>query len=225
MICFGVVLAATVVLGAALVNRISVIHAIRDGDVGAVFGRASDADDFVNGSAGFFAIAELIVGVLFIVWIFRTAKNNEALGRDAPRFGPGWSIGAWFIPLANLVIPVLIAQDLWRGSDAATPRAAGDWRRASGSWLVASWWLFWVLSFVRYFAGGTRVENGSLDDIERSNVVALVGVGLTAVAAVLAVCVVRALTRRQLETLRVQRLAYEHDVGLIGGPPAVGRPG
>ena len=54
---------------------------------------------------------------VFIIWQFRSAKNNEVLGRIHPRYTPGWSIGGWFIPFANLVIPVRIFQDLWQGSD------------------------------------------------------------------------------------------------------------
>ena len=52
-------------------------------------------------------------------------------------------------------------------------------------------------------------DSGSLDDIQASNTVALVGVVVLAVAAVLALLVVRNLSRRQLDALRVQRAAYE----------------
>ena len=30
--------------------------------------------------------------------------NAELLGRTNPRFGPGWTIGGWFIPVANMVL-------------------------------------------------------------------------------------------------------------------------
>ena len=192
---FAVMLCASG-LGAALANRISVVQDIKAGDFSDVLQRANDADDFVSGAAVFYGLAQLVIVVLFIVWQFRAAKNNEALGRVGARFGPGWSIGAWFIPLANLVIPVMIVQDLWRS--------------AKGSWLVGIWWAAWVISLLRYGASNTGLhDSSSLDDIEASNTIALVGVVATAIAAVLAACVVWQLSRRQLDALRAQRASYE----------------
>jgi hypothetical protein len=210
VVVFGIMLLASGVLGAALANRISVIEDFKAGDFGDILRRANDADDFVSGSAAFYGLTQLAIVVLFIVWQFRVAKNNEALDRPRPRFGPGWSIGAWFIPLANLVIPVMIMQDLWRGATPSTPRGDPAWRAAKGSWLVGVWWTAWLISLLRY--GGSNAafhDDGSLDDLRNSNVVALVGVVATAVAAVLAACVVWTLSRRQLDTLRTQRAAYD----------------
>src|SRR5262249_5509194 len=81
-----------------------------------------DAVNFANNAAAVLGFFALVAAILFIIWMWRAAKNNEALERSQPRLGPGWAIGGWFIPLANLVIPVLVAQDLWRGSDASVPR-------------------------------------------------------------------------------------------------------
>ena len=164
----------------------------------------------MNGSSSIFGLTQLAIIVVFIVWMYRAAKNNEALGRQSPRFGPGWSIGAWFLPLANLVIPVLIMQDLWRGAAPEVRRGVRDWRAGSGSILVGFWWAALIGSFLRFsYSGSGLHDRGSLDDIENSNTVALVGVVITVVAAVLAILLVRALTRRQLECLRAQRSEYE----------------
>ncbi len=207
---FAVMLCASGVLGAALANRISVVQDIKAGDFSDVLQRANDADDFVSGAAVFYGLTQLVIVVLFIVWQFRAAKNNEALDRVGARFGPGWSIGAWFIPLANLVIPVMILQDLWRGATPERPRGDPRWRSAKGSWLVGIWWAAWLISLLRYGASNAGLhDSSSLDDIEASNTVALIGVVATAIAAVLAACVVWQLSRRQLDTLRAQRASYE----------------
>ena len=220
VIAFGVMLAASAVLAAALANRISLVQDIQAGHFTDVLQRANDADDYVDGAAAFYGLTQLTIVVLFIIWQFRAAKNNEALDRLHARFGPGWSIGAWFIPLANLVIPVMIIQDLWRGATPETPRGDPRWRSAKGSWLVALWWTAWVVSLLRYGASNAGLhDSGSLDDIETSSTIALVGVIATAVAAVLGAFVVWMLSRRQLDTLRAQRAAYDESVS-VG--PAVG---
>jgi Domain of unknown function (DUF4328) len=210
VVVFALMLLAAGILGAALANRIGVIEDFRAGHFTNLVERANDADDFASGAAAFYGLVQIVIVVLFIVWQFRAAKNNEALDRQRARFGPGWSIGAWFIPLANLVIPVMIMQDLWRGATATVPRGDPEWRRARGSWLIGVWWAVWLLSLLRYGASNAGLHaHASLDDIERSNVIALVGVVATAAAAVLAACVVWTLSRRQLDALRAQRDAFE----------------
>ena len=88
-----------------------------------------------------------------------------------------------------------------------------NWRTASRSTLVGTWWAFWVVSFLRYAGANAAFHgNSSLDHIKRANFVALVGVAVTAVAAIMAILVVRGLTRRQLETLAAQRAVYEAGV-------------
>lgn len=214
VVVFGVMLCAAVVLSVALANRISVVQDFKAGHFGDIVTRANDADDFVNGASVFYGLTQLVIVVLFIVWQFRAAKNNEALDRPAPRFGPGWSIGGWFIPFANLAIPVLIMQDLWRGATPTVSRGDPRWRSAEGSWLIGVWWAAWVVSLLRFVANNSGLhDSGSLNDIETSNTVALVGVIATAIAAILAAFVVWTLSRRQLDTLRAQRRAYE------GTPP------
>jgi uncharacterized protein DUF4328 len=209
-VCFGVMLASSLLLAVALANRIAVVRDLRAGQFANILQRAEDADDYVSAAASLFLLVQVVIAVLFIVWMFRAAKNNEALGRTNTRFGPGWAIGGWFIPIANLVIPVLILQDLWRGGDASRARDDAGWRTARPSWLVGWWWAAWVVSLMRFsYSGAGLHDSGSLDDLEVSNTVALVGVVLLAGAAVLAVLVVRALSRRQLDTLRAQRAAYE----------------
>jgi hypothetical protein len=210
VVLFGIMLCAAVVLSAALVNRISVVQDFKAGHFGDILTRANDADDFANGASAFYGLTQFVIAVVFIVWQFRAAKNNDALDRAAPRFGPGWSIGGWFIPLANLAIPVLIMQDLWRGATPTTPRGDPRWRGAKSSWLIGVWWAVFVVSLLRFGANNSGLHgSGTLDDIETSNIIALVGVIATAIAAILAAFVVWMLSRRQLDTLRAQRRAYE----------------
>jgi uncharacterized protein DUF4328 len=216
-ILFCVMVLASALLAAALANRISVVRDVRAGHFVNILQRAQDADDYVNAASTVFVLTQVVIAVLFIVWMFRAAKNHEALGRANTRFGPGWAIGGWFIPIANLVMPILIMQDLWRGSDVTRPRADPNWRATRGSWLIGWWWAAWVASLVRFaYTGSGLHDSRSLDDIQTSNTVALVGVVALAVAAVLALFVVRTLSARQLDTLRAQRAQYER-VASAGG--------
>ncbi len=57
---------------------------------------------------------------MFLMWLFRTYKNLEPLGSENIRFTPGWSVGWWFIPFANLVMPFKAVRGVWSESDPAT---------------------------------------------------------------------------------------------------------
>ncbi len=116
-------------------------------------------------------------GIVFIVWMWRSVKNNELLDRIRPRYTSGWSIGGWFIPIASLWIPVRIMHDLWQGSD---PEITGhrDWRGLRRTALIGWWWGLYLLSHVL--------------------TVTPFGVVTTSSTAVLAIVLVRRITERQL---------------------------
>jgi hypothetical protein len=151
-----------------------------------------DADDAVSTASSFVAILRVAIAVCFIIWMFRAAKNMVALGRHGARYGPGWSIGGWFIPFANLVIPVMIVQGFWRASSPDTGPGT-VWTKRSRSALVGFWWVALILANFTYF---TWNSNETLDDIRASDTVASVGSAFCVIAAVLAIPVVVQLTRR-----------------------------
>ncbi len=218
----GLVTALTVMLvldalGAALgtlafAARIGVLDDIINGRLDpAIVQRARDADDFVAAASAILVFLTVVTVVLWLIWNFRAAKNNEALGRDLPRWKPGWAIGGWFIPLANFVIPVMVLQDLWRGSSSATPRGDARWRGNPGSALIGWYWGFWVASTFRLGFGRTGARLSSvtqLRSLRSHDAFALFGMVMTIVAAILAIQVVRGITRRQEACLQTQQSAW-----------------
>lgn len=72
--------------------------------------QSADAGD----SAGGYQIIALVtlvdvlmqplVIVLTIIWLWRARKNLDAFPNGGGVLGAGWAIGAWFIPLANIVL-------------------------------------------------------------------------------------------------------------------------
>lgn len=119
-------------------------------------------------------------------------------------------MGDWrmFIPLANLAIPVLVIQDLWRGSSDIIPRGDMRWRIANRSALVGWWWAALVVSIPRSnFGAGSRAAS-ELDDLRTTASVDLVCMLAGVAAAVLAILVVRRLAARQDAGLLKQQSAW-----------------
>lgn len=171
----------------------------------------NDADDLVGAAVAILFLVMFVVLVLIIIWTFRAAKNNDALGRVYPRLKPGWAIAGWLIPFVNLVIPLLMLQDLWRGSEARTPRGDPSWRSNRGSALIGWYWGVFVLSSIRYGLGRSSahfIDRDELRELRTHDSIAIVGMLATIAAAVLAIQVVRKIAARQEECLRVQQAAW-----------------
>lgn len=86
------------------------------------------------------AIIELSVSlsgfVLFLAWVYRVNRNARALGADWMRYSAGWSVGCFFVPFINLVMPYLALREIWRAS---RPGPKGQ-PQALPSPLLIVWW-------------------------------------------------------------------------------------
>lgn len=95
--------------------------------------------------------------VFYMMWQHRAFFNARAVGQQTT-FSPGWSVGWWFIPLANLVAIGLVLRDLWRAT-------AG---RGDAGGLPTLIWVLIVTYFALALTSGImnavaiEVENSSL---------------------------------------------------------------
>jgi Domain of unknown function (DUF4328) len=193
-------LGATLVLNVvAVVSDVSyhdLIHRLLSGgDVSLADAQAADDRQFTI--AGVQLAVFALTALAFVVWFYRAYENLRPLGAENLRWGSGWAIGAWFVPLLNLVRPKSLANDVWRGSDPALPR---QFEQPSGP---VPWWhhLWWAL----FLANGifARVASQTFDDAsalaDRADAANLLiasdALGIAASAA--AIAVVLQTTRRQ----------------------------
>ena len=77
-----------------------------------------------------------IASVVFIsMWIYRAHANLFVAGIDGLEYTPGWSVGWFFIPFANLVKPYQAMRELWNAShdssDSFMQSAPGE---------LSAWW-------------------------------------------------------------------------------------
>lgn len=93
--------------------------------------------------------AFLASAVAVVVWFRAAFDNAAALGASDLRFSPGWAIGGWILPIANLFIPKKIADDVWRASDPALPVQAGArWKFEPVPARLHIWWTLWVVQLI-----------------------------------------------------------------------------
>ncbi len=51
-------------------------------------------------------------GVAFLVWLHRAYANLRPIGAPHVRHAPGFAVSCWFLPVANLVLPMRVVQEL-----------------------------------------------------------------------------------------------------------------
>lgn len=139
----------------------------------------------------------ILAAAFFIAWLHRAYKNLRPLGVELLRYGPGWAIGAWFVPILNLFRPKQIVNDVWRGSDPELEDRVG-WIDGPVPFVFAVWWIAYLgASLVGTVADRIFLRAETTDDYELSSAVYIATDSLTVLAGILAVLVVDMTTARQ----------------------------
>jgi len=187
-------IALSAVSGIASVHRHGLLDRVQRGDPPLVH-EMQAADDSVAATAGLWGLVALGILVVLIVFLWRAAKNTELWQREKAKYGPGWTIGAWFIPIANLVLPAMVVQGIWKRSPSIDPYG---YRHEESSARVGWWWITWIVSsiFVR-LAGTWGSTRPTAQELSTGDSLRTVGVLCAIAAAVLLIGVVRRLAARQ----------------------------
>lgn len=84
-------------------------------------------------------LSSIVTMILVSVWIYRGHANLRAAGYEK-QFTPGWAVGWFFVPFANLVMPFRAMRELWNLShnlvnsqDAPAPSE------------LTKWWACWLI--------------------------------------------------------------------------------
>ncbi|MFD8364400.1 protein kinase domain-containing protein [Streptomyces hygroscopicus] len=174
-----------------------------------IAGRRDAVDSMGIGTA----LTVTVVMVLWLIW-FRTAYiNSTRLNPGRLRFGSGYAVGAWFIPVAQLWLPKQIANDIWTAS---VPPGPGRRGRAVLHW----WWAFFVVMFLFAPVSGFGGLVGDFATDQRPAVaIKIIDDGIGFLAGVLAFCVVRRISKMQ-ERRAAQPAGQAQQPAGVFGPPA-----
>jgi len=166
---------------------LAVIGLLGDADPGslAVAG-AGGYVEFVTAWSLVNGVMVLLAAVAFLAWQSRSVANVPWLGGGTPGISPGWSIGWWLVPFANMFMPYRSMADLERRTAVGAPRSR----------LLGAWWVLFVagnvadglLSFV-------MTDTTSIDDARSLVVVDVIALLGLAASGVLGIVVVRGVQR------------------------------
>jgi hypothetical protein len=135
----------------------------------------------------------LATGLAWLMWQHRSHANLHAAGVPRLEFTPGWAVGWWFVPIANLWKPFQAMRELHEASTGDP-----DWRpRAPG--LLGWWWAGYLTFNILDGIAGVLFadESGSLEPLLIGDRFSIAGDAVSIATALLAIRILRAVVERQ----------------------------
>jgi hypothetical protein len=151
----------------------------------------AELNDLREGAIGLLHLGVYVVtAIVFCVWIVRAQKNVWAFGYPQ-EITPGWAVGWFFIPVANLWKPYQAMKALWLSSVPDRSHAP----------LLPIWWTFWLLSnFIGRITFQTSMKADTVEALISSSQIHLASVAVDVPLTALALGMVINISRAQTAT-------------------------
>ena len=116
--------------------------------------RAQEMDAFAAVMEYVALAALLAAAAAFCLWFHRAHANLRAAGLPRMKYGSGWAIGGFFVPVLNLVRPYHVMCEVWAGTTYLAGIArVRSWEIATPSPLIGRWWeLFLAATALAYLS-------------------------------------------------------------------------
>jgi hypothetical protein len=185
--------AITALTGVAVVGKIDALEsAVTSFEARTALDELVDAGESFDGASALSGVAGVATLVVLMVWMWKAHNATSALQPGGRRFGPGWSVGGWFVPLGNLVIPKRALNETERIANAERRGGVVDpqWRDRKASSAGMVWWFLLIGGLVVDRVGSGIADSAlssptsTLDDLRTGVGVSLVGSGLLAAAGI-----------------------------------------
>jgi len=148
----------------------------------------NDGREALIGLAGI--VCYLVTATAFLFWFHRVHRNLPALGATNLKYSPGWAVGSFFIPILNLFRPFQIMKEVWEHSLSSSAHRFSS--------LVGLWWAAWIIANIVGQIGFRLAMNAeSVDTLIAGTWATAFQCLVSIVAGVLAIQVVRSITRMQ----------------------------
>jgi hypothetical protein len=197
-------LCGVVSLGSAAITTVQMNNPKPAAPPAAQAGNDELAELFANPAACVQPFVNIPTIVLFCLWIYRAYKNLSYFRVRGLKYSAGWAVGSFFVPILNLFRPCQIAQETWRASDPDVPlddpRA---WQSSSSSGIVGLWWAAWLISNIMANVALRMELRDPGQGGEAAAGINILSDLLSALAALLAILMIRQVQARQTEKYRL----------------------
>jgi len=124
-------------------------------------------------------MGSLVINLIaLLVWIYAAQKNLPALWPSkALEISPGWAVGWFFIPIANLFKPFQAMRQLWNESHPDLLLVGAGTLPVAPPAMLVGWW--WGLRITSAISGRVFMNVGDATTIEGLLSISWIAIGLT----------------------------------------------
>ena len=149
--------------------------------------------DLLVGLSYVLFLLSLVVSIVVVsMWIYRAHANLRDAGIDGLEFTPGWAVGWYFIPFANLFKPFQAMRELWAASHAES----GSFNTEAPP-EVRNWWICWIGGNILSNVSSRIGDGTDPTAYAMANVLGAVASAIVVGAAVLLIKLMREITAAQ----------------------------
>jgi hypothetical protein len=153
----------------------------------------NNSDMFVGLGALIYMPAILGSIIAFCMFSFRAMKNLQIWEYRRLEISPGWSVGWYFVPFANLWKPYQAMEQIWDGTHDVTSVKMNPTSK------LGLWWMFWIATNISSSIS-TRIatREGPIDLVMQSAAIAdTVGMVTAILAVIMIVPILKEITAKQ----------------------------
>jgi Domain of unknown function (DUF4328) len=155
----------------------------------------ADSNDLRQRIIGAIRFVEIVATIIvFAMWIYRANYNTRQLGATGMEYTPGWSVGWFFVPIANLFKPYLAMKEIWQAS-----AAPANWKDQPRGEILPWWWgVFLFNNFLNQAALRLAMRADTVTEISTASTVSVVADGVDVVSSLIALVLVGQIYRMQM---------------------------
>jgi hypothetical protein len=132
-----------------------------------------------------------VTAIPFGMWIYRAALNSHGFGARNLTVTPGWAVGWYFIPFANLVKPYYAMKEIFQVS--INPE---NWQTAQPPATLRWWWGLWIGTSIAGAVLG-KLPSTTVEQLQIQTLVSI-GVGIGGILLdLVAIKLVKTITQNQ----------------------------
>jgi hypothetical protein len=98
---------------------------------------------------------------LLLLWMHRAVANLVAWKIKGLSYSPGWAVGWWFIPVANVYKPFAAMIEVWQASNPAA--GIENWSGSRKNTALIVWWICLMGGLILYQFGHFALSSTILD--------------------------------------------------------------
>jgi hypothetical protein len=148
---------------------------------------------FISAGTGILTLISFWVsGVIVLRWIYRVNANAHGFA-DGMSVSPGWNVGWFFVPVANLIKPFQGVRETWQVS-----QGSPNWQDEPVPALLRWWWACWLITnFIDNVTFRLSLRSRTVGESLVISVLDIVSAVISVALGLLLIRVIRDLTQAQ----------------------------